>query len=150
MADKYFTHKGVQFPSVCYSPEALSYVENEFQVRDDDIFNITYLKSGTNWILEILCLIRCDGDPGWVRSVLNLKRAPWVENHLGLQDALKYPPPRLLCSHLPIQLFPKSLQRSKAKVRGGRGGAVDFEGGGFRRWLFLPWSLFVSERTQRE
>ncbi|XP_065430613.1 sulfotransferase 2B1-like [Chrysemys picta bellii] len=116
MAREYFTHKGVLFPCLDYSPEKLSYVENEFQVRDDDIFNITYPKSGTNWMLEILSLIRCDGDPGWVRSVVNWERAPWVENRTGLEAALKYPPPRLLSSHLPVQLFPKSLQRSKAKI----------------------------------
>uniref|UniRef100_A0A8C3FI64 Sulfotransferase n=1 Tax=Chrysemys picta bellii TaxID=8478 RepID=A0A8C3FI64_CHRPI len=100
MAREYFTHKGVLFPCLDYSPEKLSYVENEFQVRDDDIFNITYPKSGTNWMLEILSLIRCDGDPGWVRSVLNWERAPWVENRTGLEAALKYPPPRLLSEHL--------------------------------------------------
>uniref|UniRef100_A0A8C3FHK7 Sulfotransferase n=1 Tax=Chrysemys picta bellii TaxID=8478 RepID=A0A8C3FHK7_CHRPI len=136
MAREYFTHKGVLFPCLDYSPEKLSYVENEFQVRDDDIFNIAYLKSGTNWMLEILSLIRCDGDPGWVRSVLNWERAPWVESQLGLEAALKYPPPRLLCSHLPVQLFPKSLQRSKAKVRGGRSPA---DQGGGAGWCQL-WS----------
>ncbi|XP_026517456.1 sulfotransferase family cytosolic 2B member 1-like [Terrapene carolina triunguis] len=124
MACDYFTHKGVQFPCLDYSPEVLSNVENEFQVRDNDVFNITYPKSGTNWMAEILSLIRCDGDPGWVRSVLNWERAPWVENRTGLEAALKYPPPRLLSSHLPVQLFPKSLQGSKAKVRGGRAGAA--------------------------
>ncbi|XP_067399018.1 sulfotransferase 2B1-like isoform X3 [Emydura macquarii macquarii] len=72
--------------------------------------------AGTNWMLEILSLIRCEGDPGWVRSVPNWERAPWVEHKVGLEAALKYPPPRLLCSHLPVQLFPKSLQRSEAKI----------------------------------
>uniref|UniRef100_A0A8C8SB14 Sulfotransferase n=1 Tax=Pelusios castaneus TaxID=367368 RepID=A0A8C8SB14_9SAUR len=117
MDDEYFTHKGVLFPCAIYSPEILSSVENEFQLRDDDLFNITYPKSGTNWMLEILSLIRCEGDPGWVRSVPNWDRAPWVETHSGLEAALKYPPPRLLTSHLPVQLFPKSLQHSQAKVR---------------------------------
>ncbi|XP_067399017.1 sulfotransferase 2B1-like isoform X2 [Emydura macquarii macquarii] len=116
MAGEYFTYKGVLFPCHDYTPEALSYVENEFQVRDDDVFNVTYPKSGTNWMLEILSLIRCEGDPGWVRSVPNWERAPWVEHKVGLEAALKYPPPRLLCSHLPVQLFPKSLQRSEAKI----------------------------------
>uniref|UniRef100_A0A8C3S757 Sulfotransferase n=1 Tax=Chelydra serpentina TaxID=8475 RepID=A0A8C3S757_CHESE len=129
MAHEYFTHKGVLFPSLFYSPAALSYVENEFQVRDDDIFNVTYPKSGTHWMLEILSLIRCDGDPGWVHSVLNWERAPWVGSQKGLEAALKYPPPRLLCSHLPVQLFPRSLQGSKAKVRGGKQGLrVGIEG----------------------
>uniref|UniRef100_A0A452GV17 Sulfotransferase n=1 Tax=Gopherus agassizii TaxID=38772 RepID=A0A452GV17_9SAUR len=81
---------------------------------------LTFSSLGTNWMREILSLIRSDGDPGWVRSVLNWDRAPWVESRSGLEAALKYPPPRLLCSHLPIHLFPKSLQRSKAKVRGSR------------------------------
>ncbi|XP_043357935.1 LOW QUALITY PROTEIN: sulfotransferase 2B1-like [Dermochelys coriacea] len=116
MARQYFTHKGVLFPCLDYSPEALSYVENEFQVRDNDVFNVTYPNSGTNWMLEILSLIHCDGDPDWVRSVLNWERAPWVNNQIGLKAALKYPTPRLICSHLPVQLFPKSLQRSKAKI----------------------------------
>uniref|UniRef100_A0A8C4YIH9 Sulfotransferase n=1 Tax=Gopherus evgoodei TaxID=1825980 RepID=A0A8C4YIH9_9SAUR len=116
MAREYFTHKGVLFPCLDFSPENLSYVENEFQVQDDDVFNITYPKSGTSWMREILSLIRSDGDPGWVRSVVNWDRVPWVESRPGLEATLKYPTPRLLCSHLPIQLFPKSLQRSKAKI----------------------------------
>uniref|UniRef100_A0A8C8SVW7 Sulfotransferase n=1 Tax=Pelusios castaneus TaxID=367368 RepID=A0A8C8SVW7_9SAUR len=116
MAAEYLTHKGVLFPGVDYSPETLSYLENEFQVRDDDVFNVTYPKSGTNWMLEILSLIRCEGDPGWVRSVLNWDRAPWIETQTGLEAALKYPSPRLLTSHLPVQLFPRSWQHSKAKV----------------------------------
>uniref|UniRef100_A0A8C8VKD2 Sulfotransferase n=1 Tax=Pelusios castaneus TaxID=367368 RepID=A0A8C8VKD2_9SAUR len=116
MDGEYFTHKRVLFPCSVYSPETLSSVENEFQVRDDDLFNITYPKSGTNWMLEILSLIRCEGDPGWVRSVPNWDRAPWVESNHGLEAALKYPPPRLLSSHLPVQLFPNSLQRSQAKI----------------------------------
>uniref|UniRef100_A0A8C8RHE7 Sulfotransferase n=1 Tax=Pelusios castaneus TaxID=367368 RepID=A0A8C8RHE7_9SAUR len=116
MEGEYFTYKGVIFPVLHFSHEGLSYVENEFQVRDDDVFNITYPKSGTNWMLEILSLIRCEGDPGWVRSVLNWKRAPWVDSLPGLEAARKYPPPRLLTSHLPVQLFPKSWHCSKAKI----------------------------------
>ncbi|XP_006038618.2 sulfotransferase family cytosolic 2B member 1-like isoform X1 [Alligator sinensis] len=116
MATQYFPYKGVLFPCFDYSPETLSYVESQFQVRDDDIFNVTYPKSGTNWMLEILSLIRCDGDPSWVRSVLNWDRAPWIETKTGLATALKYPPPRLLTSHLPLQLFPRSFQGSQAKV----------------------------------
>ncbi|XP_006038617.1 sulfotransferase family cytosolic 2B member 1-like [Alligator sinensis] len=116
MATQYFTYKGVLFPSQDYSPETLDYIENQFQVRDDDVFNITYPKSGTNWMVEILSLIRCDGDPSWVRSVLNWDRAPWIESKQRLEVALKYPSPRLLTSHLPLQLFPRSFQGSRAKV----------------------------------
>lgn len=39
-------YKGFPFPTLGYSEEVLSYVENEFQVLDDDIVNLTYPKSG--------------------------------------------------------------------------------------------------------
>ncbi|XP_074837351.1 sulfotransferase 2A1-like [Carettochelys insculpta] len=116
MASEYITYKGVLFPGLLYFPEELSYLEDKFLVWDDDLFIVTSPSQGTNWMLEILSLIRCDGDPGWVLSVLNWDRAPWLESQQWLKSALKYPSPRLLCSHLPSQLFPKSLQRSKAKI----------------------------------
>ncbi|NXH21580.1 ST2A1 sulfotransferase, partial [Bucco capensis] len=67
-------------------------------------------------MLEILSLIRSDGDPGWCRSVPNWERAPWLETLLGLPRARDNPRPRLISSHLPIQLFPKAFFTSKAKV----------------------------------
>ncbi|KAL8213207.1 UNVERIFIED_CONTAM: hypothetical protein K2H54_061288 [Gekko kuhli] len=65
---------------------------------------------------EILGLIRNNGDPSWVRSLTVFERTPWIETDHGLETALKYPPPRLISSHLQIQLFPKSFFHSKAKV----------------------------------
>ncbi|XP_077193104.1 sulfotransferase 2B1-like [Paroedura picta] len=116
MSSKYFSHKGILFPKVNYSEENLSYVENEFQLLDDDIVTVTYPRSGTHWMVETLALIRRDGDPTWVRTADLSERSPWIEPSPGLRNALKYPPPRLLVTHLPVQLFPKSFLRSKAKV----------------------------------
>ncbi|KAL8220168.1 UNVERIFIED_CONTAM: hypothetical protein K2H54_039943 [Gekko kuhli] len=99
-----------------YSEEVLSYVENEFQILDDDIINVAYLKSGTNWMSQILSLIQRSGDATWVCSVPVWDRAPWIELTDCMTRALKYPPPRLLASHLPFQLFPKSFIHSKAKI----------------------------------
>ncbi|KAF7242290.1 Sulfotransferase family cytosolic 2B member 1 [Varanus komodoensis] len=73
--------------------------------------------AGTNWMQEILGLIWHDGDPSWVQSVHVGIRSPWIETVFGLKTALEIPPPRLLASHLPFQLFPKSFLHSKAKVR---------------------------------
>ncbi|XP_060639855.2 sulfotransferase 2A1-like [Anolis sagrei] len=112
----YFTHKGILFTPVGTSVEILNYVENEFQLFDDDIVTVTYPKSGTNWMLEILGLIQHGGDPSWVRSTPVWDRCPWIEVHECHQKALKYLPPRLLTSHLPFQLFPKSFIHSKAKI----------------------------------
>ncbi|XP_060094124.1 sulfotransferase 2B1-like [Heteronotia binoei] len=112
----YFTHKGIPFPMQVHTEESINYVENEFQVQDDDIFSITYPKSGSHWMSEILGLIQKNGDPTWVRSVSMFTRTPWIETAMGQETALKYPPPRLLSSHLQFQLFPKSFLHSKAKV----------------------------------
>ncbi|CAI5781301.1 sulfotransferase 2B1-like [Podarcis lilfordi] len=112
----YFKYKGIPFSPEFFSEETLSYVENDFQLLDDDIVNLTYPKSGTHWMSEILSLIQSQGDPSWVQNVPLWERAPWIELDDNLQIALKNPPPRLLATHLPFQLFPKSFLHSKAKV----------------------------------
>lgn len=46
LSGEYFRYKGVPFPVGIYSPESIRMVENA-DVQDDDIFIITYPKSGT-------------------------------------------------------------------------------------------------------
>uniref|UniRef100_A0ABM5ES89 Sulfotransferase n=1 Tax=Pogona vitticeps TaxID=103695 RepID=A0ABM5ES89_9SAUR len=112
----YFTYRRTLFPTLYHSEESLRYAENEFQLLDDDVVTVSYPKSGTNWMLEILGLISHDGDPSWVQSVLTGDRSPWIETVDGLKAALNYPPPRFLTTHLPFQLFPKSFLHSKSKI----------------------------------
>uniref|UniRef100_A0A8C3U2M0 Sulfotransferase n=1 Tax=Catharus ustulatus TaxID=91951 RepID=A0A8C3U2M0_CATUS len=115
MSHGYFQHGGVTFPGLLYSPRSLE-AAREFPVEDDDVFNVTYQKSGTVWMLEILSLIRQDGDPRWCRSVPNWDRGPWLETLLGLRRARANARPRIISSHLPVHMFPKSFFGSKAKV----------------------------------
>ncbi|XP_006747600.2 sulfotransferase 2B1-like, partial [Leptonychotes weddellii] len=115
LSGEYFRYKGIPFPVGIYSPESIRMVENA-DVQDDDIFIITYPKSGTNWMIEILSLILKDGDPSWIRSVPIWKRAPWCETIMGAFSLSDQPSPRLMSSHLPIQLFTKAFFNSKAKV----------------------------------
>lgn len=113
---EYFRYKGVPFPSGLYSPESISLAENSPDVRDDDIFIVTYPKSGTSWMIEIVSLILKDGDPSWVRSVPIWERAPWCETIVSAFSIPDQPSPRLRSSHLPRQLFTKAFFNSKAKV----------------------------------
>uniref|UniRef100_A0A8C3UX78 Sulfotransferase n=1 Tax=Catharus ustulatus TaxID=91951 RepID=A0A8C3UX78_CATUS len=115
MSHGYFQHGGVTFPGLLYSPRSLE-AAREFPVEDDDVFNVTYQKSGTVWMLEILSLIRQDGDPRWCRSVPNWDRGPWLETLLGLRRARANARPRIISSHLPVHMFPKAFFGSKAKV----------------------------------
>ncbi|XP_004440281.1 PREDICTED: sulfotransferase family cytosolic 2B member 1 [Ceratotherium simum simum] len=115
LSGEYFRYKGLPFPVGIYSPESLSIAENA-DVQDDDIFIVTYPKSGTTWMIEILSLILKDGDTSWVHSVPIWERAPWCEIIMGAFSLPDQPNPRLMSSHLPIQLFTKAFFNSKAKV----------------------------------
>ncbi|XP_069623592.1 sulfotransferase 2B1-like isoform X1 [Ranitomeya imitator] len=117
MSDLHFEYKGVLYPNQSMSKEVLEFVENEFQVRDDDVYNITYPKSGTTWMVEILSLIQKNGDPTWSNTVLNWERVPWIEEFdyaEKLQQSEEHP--RLITSHLHRNMFMKSFNGSKAKI----------------------------------
>ncbi|XP_075771560.1 sulfotransferase 2B1-like isoform X2 [Pelodiscus sinensis] len=111
-----FSCNGIPFPAEIYDPETIDFVGNRFQVLDDDIFTVTYPKSGSNWMIEILSLIWQQGDPSWCRSVPIWERGSWLEAPGSLEKLKATKPPRFISSHLPIQLFPKSFWGSKAKV----------------------------------
>lgn len=116
MDNTYFKYKDVCFHQVAHKEEDLRHVEHEFQVLDDDVFNVTYPKSGTVWMIEILSLIHSKGDQALVQSIPNWDRAPWIETKEALKKLKSHPRPRLITSHLPVQVFPKSFFSSKAKV----------------------------------
>lgn len=93
-----------------------------FEVRPDDVWLITYPKSGTTWTEEILSLIRAKGDVKAVGKKLIHERVPHLEvgKPLGHVRWLKnLPGPRLLATHLPLEYIPAQLRATKAKVRVG-------------------------------
>ncbi|ELK31021.1 PREDICTED: bile salt sulfotransferase isoform X1 [Myotis davidii] len=114
MATDYLWIEGIPFHTTTIRD--LRSLQNEFVVRDEDVITLSYPKSGTNWIKEIINLIHTRGDPSWVRSVVSWERSPWIETPEGLELIKKQKDPRSYASHLPMQLFPKSLFTSKAKV----------------------------------
>lgn len=116
MTDGYVWFEGIAFPTVGFMPENLRDVQENFAVNDEDVINLTYPKSGTNWLSEIICLIHSKGDPKWVQSVPNWQRAPWIETACGYKILQNREGPCIFASHLPIQLFPKSFFHSKAKM----------------------------------
>ncbi|XP_030053670.1 sulfotransferase family cytosolic 2B member 1 isoform X2 [Microcaecilia unicolor] len=115
-SSNFLEYRGCLFPAGHYEIDSLEYARNEFQVRKDDIFSITYPKSGTTWMQEILSLIRSDGDPNVSRTVPVWERIPWVEVTSLRKKAEAQPSTRFISSHLPVHLFPKSLFTSEAKV----------------------------------
>ncbi|XP_053308349.1 3-beta-hydroxysteroid sulfotransferase-like [Spea bombifrons] len=113
---KYMEFNGMRLPAVIHNEESLTYAWKEFQTRDDDVINITYPKSGTTWIQEILSLVYSNGDPTPVTTELSWDRVPWIEQHQARSKLENRPSPRLITTHLPVQFFPESFFKTNAKA----------------------------------
>ncbi|KAL2101384.1 hypothetical protein ACEWY4_003145 [Coilia grayii] len=87
-----------------------------FEIRDSDVFLVTYPKSGTVWTQQIVTLI-CESDfsdPNLYAN--NLERMPWLEYREGRPDYSLRPSPRLFASHLTPALMPPGLRNNRAKI----------------------------------
>ncbi|KAJ1083867.1 hypothetical protein NDU88_004022 [Pleurodeles waltl] len=109
------TYAGVSFPGHLHTLESLEYARSfDFQV--DDIVIVTYPKSGTTWMQEVLTLIYSKGDAILAKTIPNWVRAPWLE-HTYFRDVLTDDEgPRFITSHLQYDILGPALKRSKAKV----------------------------------
>ncbi|XP_075847599.1 sulfotransferase 2A1-like [Microtus pennsylvanicus] len=112
----YLWFEGIPLPAVGIEKEILEEIGDKFVVRDEDTIILTYPKSGTNWLIEIFCLIQTKGNPKWIQSVPVWERSPWIETQIGYSILINQEGPRLITSHLPFHLFPKSFFSSKAKM----------------------------------
>ncbi|XP_059556112.1 amine sulfotransferase-like [Myotis daubentonii] len=107
--------KGYNFESSFVDADFLENLD-DFEIRDDDVFIITYLKSGTTWTQQILSLIYFEGHRNRTEDLATLVRIPFLEYNILKTDCLNRPSPRLFCSHLPYYLVPKGLKSKKAKI----------------------------------
>ncbi|KAM9436423.1 sulfotransferase 2B1-like isoform 2-T2 [Clarias gariepinus] len=114
-SDLYMLYHGLYLAKFGYTTESLKYFES-FQVQDDDTFIITYPKSGTTWMQEILSLILSEGDLTPVLTLQSFERIPWLEAKENDQLVAKLSSPRAFISHMPYQLMPSTFFSSKAKV----------------------------------
>uniref|UniRef100_A0A3Q3N0W1 Sulfotransferase n=1 Tax=Mastacembelus armatus TaxID=205130 RepID=A0A3Q3N0W1_9TELE len=73
-----------------------------FEIRDSDIFLVTYPKSGTIWTQQIII------------SICELM--PWLEYRKKNENYSLRPSPRLFSSHLTPALMPPGLKDKKAKI----------------------------------
>ncbi|XP_061113293.1 sulfotransferase 2B1-like isoform X1 [Conger conger] len=111
----YFCHHGLLLPKLAHSEESIQF-SMAFEVQDEDIFAVTYPKSGTTWMQEILPLILNGGDLTPVQTIPNWDRVPWLEETRAALVLGDRPPPRAMVSHWPYHLMPPSFYTSKAKV----------------------------------
>ncbi|XP_051797307.1 amine sulfotransferase-like isoform X1 [Acanthochromis polyacanthus] len=86
-----------------------------FEIRDSDVFVVTYPKSGTIWTQQIIISI-CELAGGLNEYPNNMEQMPWLEYTEGRPDDALRPSPRLFVSHLTPMLMPPGLKEKKGKI----------------------------------
>ncbi|XP_074539189.1 amine sulfotransferase-like [Halichoeres trimaculatus] len=109
-------HKGFGFIRGVHDPDDWDQI-CDLEIRDSDVFVITYPKSGTIWMQQILLLIEAGGDVTSISQVeKNGDLVPWIEVKGSREAFIKAPSPRLSVSHLLSEFLPAALSRKKGKV----------------------------------
>lgn len=106
----------------CAFAHNLDEIIDHFQAREDDIVIATYPKSGTTWMSEIVDLVLSDGDIEKSRRDAIFQKVPMLEFRVpgevppGSEILESVPSPRVIKTHLPVPLFPKSLWDKNVKI----------------------------------
>ncbi|ROL41183.1 Sulfotransferase family cytosolic 2B member 1 [Anabarilius grahami] len=109
------TFHSITFPGHLHTQDSLNYATN-FKFQDTDTVIVTYPKSGTTWMQEILSLVLSKGDPTIAQTQPNWARAPWLEQYYSPDVLNASKGPRIITTHLPYRLLAPALKQSKAKV----------------------------------
>ncbi|XP_049914203.1 amine sulfotransferase-like isoform X2 [Epinephelus moara] len=92
--------------------DALQHVE----VHPSDIYLITYPKSGTIWMQQILVKIMDAAHPDQVEEATNRIRVPWLEGSTVDNFLRERPDPRLYRTHLSPNMLPHGVKTKRTKV----------------------------------
>lgn len=110
--DRVFKHKNYNFLVGHTTPDYIDSLES-FEIKDSDVFVVTYPKSGTVWAQQIIISIHeLHGNQNKYSN--NMERMPWLEYKIAEYTLL--PSPRLFASHLPEHIMPPGVKEKKAKI----------------------------------
>lgn len=114
------SHKGFKLITGFHLPDEVDRI-SDLQVKDSDVFVVTFPKSGTIWMQQILLLLEAKGDVNSISKVSDDKYSngdlvPWIEVNGQVHQFITAPSPRLRVSHLSYRLMPKALSQKKGKV----------------------------------
>ncbi|XP_071484079.1 sulfotransferase 1A3-like [Diadema antillarum] len=125
--DTCYEYRGVVMPNHM-SVECMRALEN-FEVRPDDTFVISYPKAGTHWLQQILLLVRCGGDMSKLGERHMMTMVPFLDmldvvNYSDLNEApmisgfaKRMPSPRILKSHGRSDWLPAEIRTDDPKVK---------------------------------
>ncbi|CAL1274355.1 unnamed protein product [Larinioides sclopetarius] len=99
---------------------AIKFIQEEYETyeaRNDDIYVVSYPKTGTTWLQEIVYLIHSNVD---IKSALTLglnKRFPYIEHSMtNFSEVKNMGSPRLLKTHLPYSCLPEDILQKQCKM----------------------------------
>ncbi|XP_071495266.1 sulfotransferase 1C2-like [Diadema antillarum] len=122
VADVSYENEGVLMPK--FMPARCVEAVRNFTVRDDDIFLITYPKSGTTWAQQIVLLAHHNGDENQFEGKHIMKMVPFLEvvesrsiegastSRMQTEIADEMPSPRILKTQVPTKWLPESIRDS--------------------------------------
>ncbi|XP_047455735.1 amine sulfotransferase-like [Mugil cephalus] len=111
-------YKGFKLIKGIHDPDDVNQIY-DLEIRDSDVFVVTYPKSGTIWMQQILLLIEAKGDVKAISkqgSYSNAALVPWIELNGNREAFITAPSPRLRVTHLQYQFLPAALSQKKGKV----------------------------------
>nr|XP_046158618.1 amine sulfotransferase-like isoform X2 [Oncorhynchus gorbuscha] len=108
-------HRNFNLINGVHSPDEVDQIQN-WEIRDSDIFAVTYPKSGTIWMQQILTLIEAKGDVTPNTEHLNAQRVPWIELIGSEKKFNATPSPRLRVTHLQYKFMPLAIRQKRGKV----------------------------------
>uniref|UniRef100_H9G4R1 Sulfotransferase n=1 Tax=Anolis carolinensis TaxID=28377 RepID=H9G4R1_ANOCA len=115
-SEKYlFKHKGCYFIQGFATPEYIDSLQ-DFEIRDSDVFIVSYPKSGTRWTQHILSMICYEGHRNGTEGTDLFDRAPWLEYNFRKMDYVNRPSPRHFTTHMHYQFVPRGLGNGRTKV----------------------------------
>uniref|UniRef100_A0A8C1U9K0 Sulfotransferase n=2 Tax=Cyprinus carpio TaxID=7962 RepID=A0A8C1U9K0_CYPCA len=111
---KYFEYHGVRLPPFCRGK--MDEIAN-FSLRSSDIWIVTYPKSGTSLLQEVVYLVSQGADPDEI-GLMNIdEQLPVLEYpQPGLEIIQELTSPRLIKSHLPYRFLPTAMHNGEGKV----------------------------------
>ncbi|XP_056903599.1 amine sulfotransferase-like [Takifugu flavidus] len=111
-----FRYKGMNFPvNEKLRPKDIDALK-DFEIRPTDVFIITFPKSGTVWMQQILSQIMEASHPGWAEDVTNRAQIPYLEGRTFDDPFRDRKEPRVVCTHLFPELLPHGVKEKQIKV----------------------------------
>ncbi|XP_035257278.1 sulfotransferase 6B1-like [Anguilla rostrata] len=103
------SYKGVPFPTRV-SIDQLSALD-DFEAREDDVLLVSYPKSGTHWLVEILKNLYC-----CTAGQMTLTPPLEFQDPSKLCELRNLPSPRVIPTHLPQNMVPRQVHSKNCKV----------------------------------